>query len=69
MSEMRLIEAVREGLREEMELDSSVFLIGQDIGANGGVFRVTEGLQAEFGMERVIEFRPLKSISAPTYMF
>ena len=55
MGEMRLIEAVRESLREEMELDSSVFLIGQDIGTNGGVFRVTEGLQAEFGMERVID--------------
>ena len=55
MSEMRLIEAVREGLREEMELDSSVFLLGQDIGPNGGVFRVTEGLQAEFGKERVID--------------
>ena len=55
MGEMRLIEAVRESLREEMKLDSGVFLIGQDIGANGGVFRVTEGLQAEFGMERVID--------------
>ena len=52
---MRLIEAVREGLREEMERDSSVFLIGQDIGVNGGVFRVTEGLQAEFGIDRVID--------------
>ena len=52
---MRLIEAIREGLREEMERDSSVFLIGQDIGVNGGVFRVTEGLQAEFGIDRVID--------------
>ena len=55
MGEMRLIEAIREGLREEMERDSSVFLIGQDIGVNGGVFRVTEGLQAEFGIDRVID--------------
>ena len=55
MGEMRLIEAVREGLREEMERDLSVFLIGQDIGVNGGVFRVTEGLQAEFGIDRVID--------------
>ena len=38
-----------------MERDSSVFLIGQDIGVNGGVFRVTEGLQAEFGIDRVID--------------
>ena len=55
MSEMRVIEAVREGLREEMESDTSIFLIGQDIGVNGGVFRVTEGLQAEFGTHRVID--------------
>ena len=55
MSEMRLIEAVQEGLREEMESDPSVFLIGQDIGVNGGVFRVTEGLQAKFGTDRVID--------------
>jgi len=55
MSEMRFIEAVREGLREEMNLDSRVFLIGQDIGINGGVFRVTEGLQAQFGTKRIID--------------
>ena len=52
---MRLIEAVREGLREEMQADPGVFLIGQDIGINGGVFRVTEGLLAEFGPDRVID--------------
>ena len=55
MGEMRLIEAVREGLREEMQADHGVFLIGQDIGVNGGVFRVTEGLLAEFGPGRVID--------------
>ena len=55
MGEMRLIEAVRQGLREELAADSSVFLIGQDIGANGGVFRVTDGLLDEFGPERVID--------------
>ena len=55
MSDMRFIEAVREGLREEMESDSHVFLIGQDIGVNGGVFRVTEGLQVQFGTHRVID--------------
>ena len=52
---MRLIEAVREGLREELQADPGVFLIGQDIGINGGVFRVTEGLLAEFGPDRVID--------------
>ena len=55
MDEMRFIEAIREGLHEEMETDSSVFLIGQDIGLTGGVFRVTEGLQSKFGTERVID--------------
>ncbi|SVC15928.1 uncharacterized protein METZ01_LOCUS268782, partial [marine metagenome] len=52
---MRLIEAVRDGLREELEADSGVFLIGQDIGLNGGVFRVTEGLIEEYGPSRVID--------------
>ena len=55
MGEMRLIEAVRQGLREELAADSSVFLIGQDIGVTGGVFRVTDGLLDEFGPERVID--------------
>ena len=55
MGEMRLIEAVREGLREEMQADPGVFLIGQDIGINGGVFRVTDGLIDEFGPDRVID--------------
>ena len=55
MGEMRLIEAVRQGLREELAADSSVFLIGQDIGVNGGVFRVTDGLLDEFGPGRVID--------------
>ncbi|MCI0847599.1 MAG: alpha-ketoacid dehydrogenase subunit beta, partial [Chloroflexi bacterium] len=55
MVEKRLIEAVREGLREELAADPDVFLIGQDIGINGGVFRVTEGLLEEFGPRRVID--------------
>ena len=55
MGDMRLIEAVREGLREEMAADPGVFLIGQDIGINGGVFRVTDGLFEEFGLDRVID--------------
>ncbi|MEM3608941.1 MAG: alpha-ketoacid dehydrogenase subunit beta [Candidatus Bathyarchaeia archaeon] len=47
-------EALREALREEMHRDSSVFLLGEDIGKYwGGAFKVTEGLAAEFGDERV----------------
>jgi 2-oxoisovalerate dehydrogenase E1 component beta subunit len=49
------LEAIREGLREEMERDHRVFLLGEDIGAYGGAFKVTEGLQQEFGAERVID--------------
>lgn len=55
MSEMRLIQAVRDGLREELAAKPEVFLIGQDIGVNGGVFRVTDGLFEEFGPNRVID--------------
>jgi len=50
-----VIEAVNDALREEMRRDPSVFLIGEDIGAQGGVFLSTAGLQAEFGEERVID--------------
>jgi len=55
MAAKRFIVAVREALREEMERDSSVILMGEDIGVNGGVFRVTEGLYQAFGEERVID--------------
>ena len=43
MTYIRLIDAVRDAMREEMAADSRVIVIGQDIGVNGGVFRVTEG--------------------------
>jgi 2-oxoisovalerate dehydrogenase E1 component beta subunit len=49
------LEAIRQGIWEEMERDDRVFLIGEDIGALGGPFRVTEGMQARFGAERVID--------------
>lgn len=48
-----IAEALREGLREEMKVDKTVFLIGEDIGRFGGAFRVTKGLIEEFGKERV----------------
>lgn len=47
--------ALNAGLRQAMRDDESVVLIGEDIGALGGVFRVTEGLQTEFGADRVID--------------
>lgn len=49
------LEAIREGLYEEMERDSSVFCIGEDIGIYGGAFKVTEGFIQRFGPERVID--------------
>ena len=55
MATKRLIDAIREGLREKMESDPSVIVLGEDVGVNGGVFRVTEGLYERFGSERVID--------------
>ena len=50
---MRALEAIRLGIEEEMERDESVFILGEDIGAFGGSFFVTEGLLEKFGPERV----------------
>src|SRR5438093_8231486 len=50
-----VLEAVHDALAEEMRADERVFMIGEDIGAQGGVFLTTAGLQAEFGEERVID--------------
>ena len=55
MAEITYLEAIREALFEEMERDENVFMIGEDIGAFGGAFKVTEGLMAKFGEERVID--------------
>nr|MBA3246643.1 alpha-ketoacid dehydrogenase subunit beta [Pyrinomonadaceae bacterium] len=49
------VEAIRQGIWEEMERDKSVFVIGEDVGAYGGAFKVTDGLLEEFGEERVID--------------
>ena len=52
---MNLVQAINNALEQEMERDKSVILLGEDIGKNGGVFRVTEGLWQKFGEERVID--------------
>jgi 2-oxoisovalerate dehydrogenase E1 component beta subunit len=49
------IDAITEAMREEMERDETVFLIGEDIGIYGGVFKATKGLQKQFGEYRVID--------------
>src|SRR5206468_12772806 len=55
MPEITYLEAIRQGLWEEMERDDRVFLLGEDIGAYGGAFKVTEGFQKKFGEGRVID--------------
>jgi 2-oxoisovalerate dehydrogenase E1 component beta subunit len=55
MKKVTYIEAITEAMAEEMERDQSVFLIGEDIGLYGGVFKATKGLQQRFGPERVID--------------
>lgn len=50
-----MVEAIRQGLWEEMRRDASVFVIGEDVGVYGGAFKVTEGFIDEFGAERVID--------------
>jgi 2-oxoisovalerate dehydrogenase E1 component beta subunit len=49
------IEAIREGMAEEMRRDDSVVVLGEDVGKKGGVFLATDGLWAEFGEDRVID--------------
>jgi len=49
------LEAIRQGIWEEMERDPSVFLLGEDIGVLGGAFKVTAGMLEKFGEERVID--------------
>ncbi|HEX5503755.1 MAG TPA: alpha-ketoacid dehydrogenase subunit beta [Thermomicrobiales bacterium] len=50
-----IIEAVRDGIREEMARDDSVVIMGEDVGFKGGVFKATVGLLDEFGAERVVD--------------
>jgi 2-oxoisovalerate dehydrogenase E1 component beta subunit len=49
------LEAIRDGITEEMERDPNVFLIGEDIGVYGGAFKVTAGLLERFGEKRVVD--------------
>ena len=62
MAEITYLEAIREALFEEMARDKNVFCMGQDIGAFGGAFKVTEGLMATFGEARVID-SPISEIA------
>ena len=53
--EMTYLEAISDGLREEMRRDETVFCFGEDIGAFGGAFKVTDGFAEEFGADRVLD--------------
>jgi 2-oxoisovalerate dehydrogenase E1 component beta subunit len=55
MAQLTLAKALNEGLRASMEKDPKVILMGEDIGKLGGVFRVTDGLQKDFGEDRVFD--------------
>jgi len=55
MAEMTYLQAISDGLREEMRRDEAVFCLGEDIGAFGGAFKVTDGFIEEFGADRVLD--------------
>ena len=55
LAEMTYLEAISDGLREEMRRDETVFCLGEDIGAFGGAFKVTDGFIEEFGADRVLD--------------
>ena len=55
MAQMTMIQAITDALRCELKNDENVLVFGEDVGVNGGVFRATEGLQKEFGVERVFD--------------
>ena len=55
MARLNMVEAINLALREEMERDNRVVVLGEDVGKEGGVFRVTDKLQERFGADRVID--------------
>ena len=55
MAKMTMVQALNLALRQEMEKDDRVILLGEDIGVDGGVFRVTDGLLSLFGEQRVLD--------------
>lgn len=55
MAELNMAEAINLALRQEMEKDDSVYVLGEDVGVDGGVFRVTDGLLKKYGEDRVID--------------
>src|SRR4051794_24127937 len=55
MPKMTMVKAINDALRVELQRDPNVLVFGEDVGVNGGVFRVTDGLAKEFGEDRVFD--------------
>ncbi len=55
MAKLNMVEAINLALREEMGRDDRIIILGEDVGREGGVFRVTDGLQEKFGAARVVD--------------
>ena len=55
MANLTLVQAINLALIQEMERDDRILILGEDVGLNGGVFRVTEGLHKRFGADRVVD--------------
>ncbi|MCY6991186.1 alpha-ketoacid dehydrogenase subunit beta [Staphylococcus argensis] len=55
MAQMTMVQAINNAFKTELQNDEDVLIFGEDVGVNGGVFRVTEGLQKEFGEDRVFD--------------
>ena len=66
MAKMTMIQALNLALRQEMEKDDSVIVLGEDVGVDGGVFRATDGLITQFGEERVLDTPLAESAIAGT---
>ena len=64
MPKLNMVQAINLALKEEMQRDKNVVLLGEDVGKDGGVFRITEGLIDEFGAERVIDTPLAESVIA-----
>jgi 2-oxoisovalerate dehydrogenase E1 component beta subunit len=62
MAEVTLIEAIRQAMDEELASDPRVFVVGEDVGPRGGVFRATQGLYEKYGADRIID-TPLAELS------
>lgn len=66
MAKMTMIQALNMAMRQEMEKDDSVIVLGEDVGVDGGVFRATDGLITQFGEERVLDTPLAESAIAGT---